>query len=97
LTALDYFFVSHNELTGPIPLLPNALRQINVSYNRLNGPVPVAPPNLVPAGSYLCPNPLDLTPSGNDEMWNAATAHEPWWANPSASNRCDDLLNSTFD
>ena len=97
LTALDYFFVSHNELTGPIPLLPNALRQINVSYNRLNGPVPVAPPTLVPAGSDLCPNPLDLAPSGNDEMWNAATGHEPWWADPSANNRCDDLLNSTFD
>jgi hypothetical protein len=97
LTSLEWFVAFGNRLTGSIPDLPSTLSQFRVGNNALSGPVPVAPANLLPGFSSLCPNPLDLSPSGNDAGWNAATGRTPWWADPTPGNRCDDLLSSGFE
>jgi Leucine-rich repeat (LRR) protein len=97
LGALRQFIVSENLLTGPIPALPSNVNQVDFGNNRLTGPVPGAPAALWSSQSNLCPNPLDLEPSGNDAGWNVATGHTPWWADPAAGVRCDDLLRSGFD
>jgi hypothetical protein len=97
LTALRQFFVSDNNLTGTIPELPAGLLRIDIGNNRLSGAVPPAPPSLWANLSRLCANPLDLTPSGNDAGWNAATGHTPWWADPTDGATCDDLLGADFE
>jgi len=93
LTNLRIFDVDTNALSGSIPALDDltALRRIDVGHNRLTGSVP-APPNPAAFGegaSNLCPNPLDLTPSVNDDFWNFATGFMPWWKGP---NECEDVL-----
>lgn len=97
LPLLYFFDVSRNQLTGSIGDLPVGLYYFLVGNNRLTGPVPSAPANLQPSSAILCPNPLDLTPSGNDEAWDFATGYTPWWADPSPGNQCDDLLNAGFE
>ena len=79
--SLNYFAVSYNRLTGPMPSLAglNALQAIQVSNNQLSGPVPVAPASLVPNASSLCWNRFTLsTGSANDLAWDAATGDTPW-------------------
>jgi len=97
LSTLRMFLVSENMLTGAIPELPSGVLQVYFGNNRLSGPVPAAPASLWASQSNLCPNPLDLAPSGNDAGWNAATGHTPWWADPSAGVTCDDLFGAGFD
>jgi len=97
LTALRQIFVSNNRLTGSIPELPQGLLRIDVGNNALTGPVPPAPSTLWANMSRLCANPLDLTPSGNDAGWNAATGHTPWWADPMTGATCDDLMGAGFE
>jgi hypothetical protein len=71
--------------------------QVDFGDNRLTGAVPAAPSSLWTNQSSLCPNPLDLAPSGNDAGWNVATGHTPWWADPTDGVTCDDLFASGFD
>jgi hypothetical protein len=72
------------------------LRQFHVEFNLLTGGIPAAPPSLISAS--LCPNPLDTTPQPNiDSAWNQAAGFTPWWAQPFATNRCDDLFYSNLD
>ena len=97
LSALRMFFVSENMLAGAIPELPSGMNQVDFGNNRLSGAVPSAPSALWSNQSNLCPNPLDLAPSGNDAGWNAATGHTPWWADPAAGVTCDDLFGAGFD
>ena len=97
LSALRMFFVSENMLTGAIPELPSGVLQVYFGNNRLSGPVPAAPASLWANQSHLCPNPLDVSPGGNDAGWNVATGHTPWWADPSAGVTCDDLFGAGFD
>jgi hypothetical protein len=97
LTQLQQFFVSGNLLTGTIPALPPGLLRIDVGNNHLSGAVPEAPSTLWEDLSRLCPNPLDLTPGGNDAGWNAATGHAPWWSDPAAGGSCDNLFGTGFE
>jgi hypothetical protein len=97
LSALRMLFVSENMLTGPIPELPPGVNQVDFGNNRFSGAVPSAPTALWSNQSNLCPNPLDLAPSGNDAGWNAATGHTPWWADPASGVFCDDLFRAGFD
>lgn len=96
LTVLRQFFVSDNMLTGAIPALPSSVNQVDFGNNRLSGAVPGAPTSLWSSQSSLCPNPLDIAPSGNDAGWNVATGHTPWWADPVAGVVCDDIFRSGF-
>lgn len=96
LTQLRQFFVGGNLLTGTIPELPSGLLRIDIGNNRLTGVLPTAPSTLWANQSRLCPNPLDVTRSGNDASWNDATGHAPWWADPAGAT-CDDLLAAGFD
>lgn len=97
LPALRMFIVSENMLTGTIPELPSGVQVVYFGNNRLSGAVPSAPTSLWSNQSNLCPNPLDLAPSGNDGGWNVATGHTPWWADPASGVLCDDLLMAGFD
>jgi hypothetical protein len=101
LPTLLRLSLDRNRLSGTIPALPATLYTLQIGYNRIGGAVPAAPARLhtplafVP--SELCPNPLTTTPGANDAGWNAATGFSPWWANPSADNRCDSLFDASFD
>lgn len=101
LPRLLRFSADHNRLTGTIPSLPASLSAIRIGWNGLSGAVPAAPAALyspvafTPSG--LCPNPLNTTPSGNDAGWSLATGFAPWWADPFAGNRCDDLFSASFE
>jgi hypothetical protein len=101
LSNLLRLSLDRNRLGGTIPALPATLYTLQVGYNRIGGAVPAAPARLytplafVP--SELCPNPLTTTPTANDAGWNAATGFTPWWANPSADNRCDSLFDASFE
>src|SRR5262249_10616317 len=97
LTSLRMFLVSENMLTGTIPELPPGVLQVYFGNNRLSGPVPAAPSSLWANQSQICPNPLDLSPSGNDAGWNAATGHTPWWADPTTGVTCDHLFAAGFE
>ena len=97
LSQLRQFFVSGNLLTGAIPELPPGLLRIDLGNNRLSGTVPEAPPSLWADLSRLCPNPLDLTPGGNDADWNVATGHAPWWSDPATGASCDNLFRTGFE
>lgn len=102
-TNLLKLVVDHNQLTGPIPSLASAasLLHVDVGMNRLTGAVPAAPASLYAplpwAPSVLCANPLSTAASANDAGWDAATGSTPWWAAPTASNECDEILSGTFD
>ncbi len=98
LTGLDnllYLDVSRNQLSGTIPPLPSNLHYFYAALNRLSGPVPDPPATL--ASASLCPNLLDTAPQAFDAIWDAATAHTPWWATPFASNRCDEIYFDEFE
>lgn len=93
--------LDRNRLSGSIPALPASLYSLQIGYNHIGGAVPAAPARLytplafVP--SELCPNPLTTNASASDAGWNAATGFAPWWANPSADNRCDSVFDASFD
>jgi Leucine-rich repeat (LRR) protein len=98
LPNLHYFSVRSNALSGSIPVLSDltSTEYFDVSANQLTGVVPAAPPNLQGAG--LCPNRLTIADQpAVDPAWNAATGDMPWWASPSPSNLCDELLFSNFE
>ena len=71
-------------------------QRLNDGY-LVGGAVPVAAPALWANMSRLCPNPLDVTPHGDDSRWNIATGHAPWWEDPAAGANCDELLRAGFD
>jgi hypothetical protein len=97
------FNAEHNRLTGQIPDLSQAYNL----QNMLTGPVPPVYLNSPPYGpnnppyfltfATLCPNPLDTTPSANDDIWNNVTIHTPWWTTPYPSNTCDDIFTAQFE
>ena len=100
-SALLRLALERNNLSGTIAALPTGLYSAQLGFNRLSGAVPAAPATLYTpaafASSTLCPNPLNTSASANDAGWNAATGFSPWWANPFATNRCDDLQADGFD
>jgi hypothetical protein len=75
LTALQYFYVNNNQLTGSIPPLSDlpALLNFYATSNQLSGQVPAVPASLDPGYSDLCSN--NLVSSGNpviDAAWDTA-------------------------
>jgi len=67
----------------------------SVGHNQLSGPISATRPGTLFAGlSSLCPNLFDLTPSANDNGWNAATGFTPWWSE--RNSRCDILFVDGF-
>ncbi len=101
LTTLLRFAADRNFLAGTLPAPSPNLYTLNVGHNLLTGAVPAAPATLYTplafAPSTLCPNPLSTAASANDAGWNAATGYPSWYATPFASNRCDDLAQSSFE